>query len=144
MASANMRQRHSLFTHTPYSKKIYDAANMYIQSLVSFHLANDWMNECMHNGWTTINWPMHCDLQWCVMLRFILHFKWNVGLCVQGHQRSHLVPWKTGPGDWILSKVWPHNHIGYVWLIYLLLGTFWRQDYLSVPVWRGVLLGDSV
>jgi hypothetical protein len=31
---------------------------------------------------------------------------------------------KTGPGDGILNKLWPHNHIAYVWLICLFQGPF--------------------
>jgi hypothetical protein len=54
----------------------------------------------------------------------ILHFGWNVGPYLWWHHNSHLVPWNTGPGDEILNKLWPHNHIGYVWLIQPLLGTF--------------------
>jgi hypothetical protein len=74
----------------------------------------------------------------------ILLFKWNTGLNLWGCHSSHLVPWRTGPGDEILTELWPHNHIEYVQLIRLLLGTFHKWDRLSIPVWKGVLLGDSV
>jgi hypothetical protein len=38
-----------------------------------------------------------------------------------GRHSSHLVPRKTGPGDERLNKPWPHNHMGYVWLIQMVL-----------------------
>jgi hypothetical protein len=38
-----------------------------------------------------------------------------------GLHSSHFVPKRTGPSDEILNKLWPHNHIGYVWLIHHLL-----------------------
>jgi hypothetical protein len=41
----------------------------------------------------------------------ILHFRWNVGPHLWGRHNSHLVPWSTGPGDKILNKLWPHDHI---------------------------------
>jgi hypothetical protein len=93
---------------------------------------------------------LHRDLQWSVVLPLlinpllILHLEWNVGLHLWGHHcSSHFVPWRTGPGDEIWSKLQPHNHIGYVWLIHL-LGTFCKWGHLSISVWKGVLLGDSV
>jgi hypothetical protein len=33
-----------------------------------------------------------------------------------GRHSSHLVPKRTGPNDEILNKLWPHNHLVYVWL----------------------------
>jgi hypothetical protein len=55
----------------------------------------------------------------CVPLYFnpptVLHFEWSVVSYLQGHLGSHLVPWNNGPGDEILSKLWPHTHIGCVW-----------------------------
>jgi hypothetical protein len=74
----------------------------------------------------------------------ILHFEWNVELYLWRRHNSHLIPWRTGPGDETLTELWPHNHIRYVWLIRLLLSTFHKLGYLSIPVWKGVLLGGSV
>jgi hypothetical protein len=54
-----------------------------------------------------------------------------------------MVPWNNSPCDEILDKLLPHNHIGYVWLI-LFLGTFHTWHYLLIPVWKSVLLGDSI
>jgi hypothetical protein len=37
----------------------------------------------------------------------IPHFKWNVGHYLWGHHKSHLVPWRTGPGDnlkWLIAS----------------------------------------
>jgi hypothetical protein len=87
--------------------------------------------------------PLHRDLQWCIVLPLfinpllILHLEWSVGLCLWGRHSSDLVPWKSGPGDGILNKLWPHNHTGYVWLIHLLLGTFRKWGHQSIPVWNG-------
>jgi hypothetical protein len=38
----------------------------------------------------------------------------------------------------------PHNRIGYVQLIHISLGTFHKRDYSLIPIWWGVLSGDSV
>jgi hypothetical protein len=79
----------------------------------------------MHKGWATINRPLHCDLQWSIVLTLlinsfiILHLKRNVGLSLRGRHSSRLVPGRTGPGDEILNKLWPHNRIGYAWLIHI-------------------------
>jgi hypothetical protein len=35
----------------------------------------------------------------------IPHFEWNVGLYLCGHHKSHLVPWRTDPGDEILNEL---------------------------------------
>jgi hypothetical protein len=61
----------------------------------------------------------------------ILHLEWNVGLYLRGRHSSHSVPWRSCPGDEVLNKQRPHNHIGYMWLIHLLLGTFRRWGRLS-------------
>jgi hypothetical protein len=74
----------------------------------------------------------------------IPHFEWSAGLYFWGCHTSHMVPWKTGPGDEILGELWPHSHIGHVWLIHLLIGTSRKWDHSSVPIWRGVPLDDSV
>jgi hypothetical protein len=42
----------------------------------------------------------------------ILRFEWNLGLCLWGRRSSHLIPWRTGPRDEIVNKLWPHSHIG--------------------------------
>jgi hypothetical protein len=65
-------------------------------------------------------------------------------LCLWGCQSSYLVPWRTGPGDEILNELQPHNHIGYVWPIHLLLGTFHKWDHPPIPDRKGVPLDDSV
>jgi hypothetical protein len=58
--------------------------------------------------------PLHCDPQWSIVLTLlinpllILHLEWSVGLCLWGRHSSHLVPWKTGPGDEIVNKM---NHV---------------------------------
>jgi hypothetical protein len=94
--------------------------------------------------------PLHRDLQWSIVLpllinfSLILHLKWNVGLYLWGRHSSDLVPWRTGTGDEILNKLWPRNHVGCVWLIRLLQGTFRKWGHLSNPVWKGVILGDNV
>jgi hypothetical protein len=74
----------------------------------------------------------------------IPHFEWSAGLYLWGRHRSHLVPWKTGPGDEILDKLEPHSHIGRVRLIHLLLGTSTKWDHSSAPIWTGVPLDGSV
>jgi hypothetical protein len=92
--------------------------------------------------------PLHRDLQWSIVLPLLIspllipHLDWSVGLCIWGRHTSHLVLWKTGPGDEILNELQPHNHTGYsyVWLIHLLLGTFRKWDYESIPIWKGALL----
>jgi hypothetical protein len=102
----------------------------------------------MHKGWAILNLPLYHDLQWFVVFPLlinplsILYFERNVELCLRGRHSSHLVPWKIGPGDEILNKLWPHNHKGYAWLIYFLLGTFRKWGHLLIPVWKGVLLGE--
>jgi hypothetical protein len=73
----------------------------------------------------------------------IPHFKWNAELYLWGLHKSHLVPWRTGPGDTILKELKPHSHKGHVWLIHL-LGTFHKWDHPSIPIWKGVPLDDSV
>jgi hypothetical protein len=40
----------------------------------------------------------------------IPHFEWNVELYLGGCHSSHLVPWRTCPGEEILNELWPHNH----------------------------------
>jgi hypothetical protein len=59
------------------------------------------------------------------------------GLSLSGRHGRRLVPWSNVPGDEILSKLLPHNYIGYGWLIPPFLGTFCIWYYLLV------LLGDS-
>jgi hypothetical protein len=60
--------------------------------------------------------PLHRDLQLSIVLPLLIspllipHLEWSVGLCLRGLHSSHLVPWKTGPGDEILNKLWSHNH----------------------------------
>jgi hypothetical protein len=61
-----------------------------------------------------------------------------------GRQKIHLIPWRTGPGDEILNELEPHNRIGRVWLIHILLGTFHKWDHPSLPIWKGVLSQTSV
>jgi hypothetical protein len=110
--------------------------------------ANKWMNECGvgHN----IQALAHCNLQWPIVLPLLIKPFINPTLRMKcrtlfmGHHSSHLVSQRTGPGDKIWNKLWPHNHIGYMWLIHLLLGTFHKWGHLSIPVWKGVLLGESV
>jgi hypothetical protein len=78
------------------------------------------MYVCMYQGWAKRSGACTAtfnDLLCCPFLinpLLILHLKWSVGLYLWGCHSSHLVPWKTGPGDEILNILWPHNHIGYV------------------------------
>jgi hypothetical protein len=104
------------------------------------------MNEWMHKGWALVPRPsmIYCASSFLVNTLLILHFEWNIGLCLWGRHNSHVVPKKTGPVDEILNTLWPHNHIGCVWLIHLFPGTVHKLDYLSVPAWKVVLSGDSV
>jgi hypothetical protein len=78
---------------------------------------------CMYDGWNITFGS--CTATFSDLLCFpflinpllILHLDWNVGRYLWGRHSSHLVPWKTGPGDEILNKLWLHNHIGYVWVV---------------------------
>jgi hypothetical protein len=94
--------------------------------------------------------PLHCDHFWSIVLPLLInpllipHFDWSAGLYLWGRHRSHRVPWKTVPGGDILDELKPHSHIGHVWLIHLLLGTFHKWDHSSIPIWRNVPLDDSV
>jgi hypothetical protein len=92
---------------------------------------------CMYEAWAKRSSP--CTETFPFLL--ILHLEWSVGLCLWRRHSSHLVPWKTGTGDVIINKLWPHNHMGYVWLI-CLLGTFRKWGHQSILVWKGALLGD--
>jgi hypothetical protein len=73
----------------------------------------------------------------------VLNFWWSAGLSLWGHHGSHSVPWSNDPCGKILNKLLPHNHIGYVWLILLFLGTVCTLDCLPVTVQKGALLGDN-
>jgi hypothetical protein len=96
----------------------------------------EWMNVCVvgHN----LTLALRPSVIYCssplINPLLILHFKWNVGLYLWGHHSSYLVPKITDPGDEILNKLWPHNHIGYVWLMHLVLGVFHMWGCLSIPV----------
>jgi hypothetical protein len=91
----------------------------YLEKRVVLNFGHEWVRK----GWVTIIGPMHCDIQWFVVLPLsintlsILHIEWNVGLCLWMNHSSHLVLYKTGLGDKILNKPWPHNHIGCVRVI---------------------------
>jgi hypothetical protein len=56
------------------------------------------LNEWMYEGLAIIIPPLHCDLQWSIVLPLlinhllILHFEWNIGLCLWERHNSHLVP----------------------------------------------------
>jgi hypothetical protein len=104
---------------------------------------NEWINECVRVGHSNLALAPRPSLIYCASLLInpllILCFGWNVGHYLWGRHNSHLFPRSTGPGDEILNTLWPHNHIGYVWLIQPLLGTFHKWDHLSIPVWKGLL-----
>jgi hypothetical protein len=92
-----------------------------------------------------------CNLQdlLCFLFLFIplsiLPFWWSMVLTLWGPHGSCLVPWKNDPGDKILGKLLRYNHTGCVWLIFFLfLDTLHKWDYLLIPIWKGVLLSDSV
>jgi hypothetical protein len=79
-----------------------------------------------HSDLALALWPsLICCVSSLINPLLILHFGWNVGPYLRGCHNSHLVPRSTGPGDKILNKLWPHNHMGYVWLIQPLLSTFY-------------------
>jgi hypothetical protein len=97
------------------------------------------MYVCMYDGWAkryglcTATFKDPICFPFLINLLLILHLEWSVGLCLWGRHSSHLVLWKTSPGDEILNKLWPHNHIGYVCLIRLLLGTFRKWGWSVSP-----------
>jgi hypothetical protein len=106
---------------------------------------NEWMNKGRPKSAHALR--RYLDLlciPLCFTLPTALHFEWSVVSDLWGRRGSHLVSWNNGPGDEILNKLWPHNHIGYVWLILLSLNTFRKWDYPLTPFWKGVLSGDSV
>jgi hypothetical protein len=94
----------------------------------------------MYKGWAIKIQLLHRDFQWSIVLPLLInpllipHLEWSVGLCIWDSHSSHLVQWRPGPGDEILNKVWPHNHIGYVCLIHYLLGTFRKWDHQSISI----------
>jgi hypothetical protein len=79
------------------------------------------MNECVRMDHSNLALALRPSLIYhaspLINPLLILHFGWNVGPYLWGRHNSHLVPRSTGPDDGILNKLWPHNHIGYVWLI---------------------------
>jgi hypothetical protein len=132
---------------------------MYVWMYVCMYVCmNVCMNVCMYECMYTYVYvvrmshrirPLHRDLQWSIVLPFLINsslippLEWSVGLSLWGRHSSHLDPWRTGPGDEILNKLWSHNHTGCVWLIRV-LGTFRKWGHQSIPAWKGALLGDSV
>jgi hypothetical protein len=87
---------------------------------------------------------IYCTSLWINPL-LIPHFEWNVGLYLWRRHNGHLVPWRTGPGDKILNgAIASQLHRTCVWQSHLPLGTFHKWDCPSVPIWKGVLLDDSV
>jgi hypothetical protein len=108
------------------------------------------MNEWMHKGWTLIIKPLHCNLQWSIVLPSFWLTLYNPTHWMKcralfvGHRHIHLVPLKKiGPWDKILHKLQLHNHKGCVWLTHLFPGAVHKWGHLSVPVWKDVLLSDS-
>jgi hypothetical protein len=65
---------------------------------------------CMYKGWAIKSSPCTATLQWSIVLPLLItpllipHPEWSVGLCIWARHRSHLVPWKTDPGDEILLR----------------------------------------
>jgi hypothetical protein len=63
------------------------------------------LNEWMNKGWNTIIWPMHCDLQWSVVLPLLVTPLSNLTLRIKCRtlciwpQSSNLFPKNIGPGD---------------------------------------------
>jgi hypothetical protein len=108
---------------------------------------DQWMNECMRGRPSR---PLHGDLVvYCASSFSVIpsatpHFEWSAEFWMWGRQSSHVVPKSIDPRDVILNKLKPHIHTGYGWLFHFLSDTSHRLDYYSVPVWRGVLWGDSV
>jgi hypothetical protein len=96
------------------------------------------MNECVRVGHSNLALAPQPSLIYCasplINPLLILHFRWNVGPYLWGRHNSHLDPRSTGPGDEILNKLGPHNHVGYVWLIQPLLGANHKWEHLSIPV----------
>jgi hypothetical protein len=60
---------------------------------------------CMYKEWGIKLQPLHCELQWSSVLPRLMnpllvpHLEWRVWLCIWWRHSSHLVPWRTGPGD---------------------------------------------
>jgi hypothetical protein len=63
-----------------------------------FLTMNEWVNEWMYKGWTILIRPLHRDLQRSIVLPLlinslsILHFEWNVWICLWGRHGSYWVP----------------------------------------------------
>jgi hypothetical protein len=76
------------------------------------------MNECVRVGHSNLALAPRPSLIYCasplINPLLILHFGWNVWPFLWGRHDSHLVPRSTGPGDEIINKQWPRNHIGCV------------------------------
>jgi hypothetical protein len=112
------------------------------------------VHVCVHTyvckGWVKIHpaLALRSPRLMCFLLLLIalsiLNFWLSIGLSLWGCHGTRLVPWNNDPGDEMMGKLLPHNYIGYVWLILLFLCTFHKWNYLPIPVWKGILLGDSV
>jgi hypothetical protein len=105
---------------------------------------NEWMNECMHKGWGILMRPsmIYYASPFLYNSFSTVHFEWKVGLCLWGIM---VITWfhkKLAQLTNSLNKVWPHKHIGCVWVIHLFPGTVHKWSHLSIPVWKYVISGD--
>jgi hypothetical protein len=106
----------SIFWKSPVSQKLVMSyvyiihKPVYSQAILMIFLHGKYMYVCMYIWGVALIWPsaLRPSLIYCasplISPLWIPHFEWNVGLCLWGHHKSHLVPRRIGPGDEISNK----------------------------------------